>query len=71
MNQINSSIENIVNVEYSSKVISNNLENMNCFKCIQYDLDKNDIILEKPFFLSGINIYLQNDNPILFCCLIE
>ena len=71
INQINSSIENIVNVEYSSKVISNNLENMNCFKCVQYDLDKNDIILEKPFFLSGINIYLQNDNPILFCCLIE
>ena len=71
MNQINSSIENIINVEYSSEVISNNLENAKYFKNIQYDLEKTDVILEKPFFLSGINIYLQNDNPILFCYLIE
>ena len=71
MNQINSSIKNIVNVEFSSKIISNNLENVKNFKTIKYDLEKTDIILEKPFFLSGINIYLQNDNPILFCSLIE
>ena len=71
MNQMNSSIENIINVEYSAEIISNNLENAKYFKNIQYDLEKTDVILEKPFFLSGINIYLQNDNPILFCYLIE
>ena len=71
INQINSSIKNIVNVEFSSKIISNNSENVKNFKTIKYDLEKTDVILEKPFFLSGINIYLQNDNPILFCSLIE
>ena len=71
MNNINSTIENIVNVEYSAYIISNNQENVKNFKIIQYDLQQNDVILEKPFFLSGINIYLQSDNPILFCCLIE
>ena len=71
INQINSSIKNIVNVEFSSKIISNNLENVKNFKTIKYDLEKTDVILEKPFFLSGINICLQNDNPILFCSLIE
>ena len=71
MNNMNSTIENIVNVEYSANIISNNQENVKNFKIIQYDLQQNDVILEKPFFLSGINIYLQSDNPILFCCLIE
>ena len=71
LNSISSSIENIVNVEYSAKIISNNQENVKDFKTIKYDLQKNDIILEKPFLLSGINIYLQNDNPIIFCSLIE
>ena len=47
------------------------MENVKNFKTIKYDLEKTDVILEKPFFLSGINIYLQNDNPILFCSLIE
>ena len=71
MNQINSTIENIVNVEYSTKIISNNFENVKNFKSLQYDLENTDFILEKPFFFSGINVYLQNDNPILFCYLIE
>ena len=72
LNNINSSIKNVVNVEYSSKIISNNKENIKNFKTIQYDLQENDIILEMPLFLSGINIYLQNDdNPIVFCCIIE
>ena len=71
MNQINSTIENIVNVEYSAKIVSINFENIKNFKTIQYDLENTDFILKKPFFLSGINIYLQNDNPILFCYLIE
>ena len=71
MNNINSTIKNIVNVEYSTKIISNNIENIKNFITIQYDLQDNDIVLEKPIFLSGINVYLQNDNPILFCCLIE
>ena len=71
MSRINSNIQNMVNVEYSAKVISNNLENVKNFKNILYDLEKTDVILEKPFFLWGINFYLQNDNPILFCYLIE
>ena len=71
MNNMNSTIKNIVNVEYSSKLISNKIENIKNFKTIQYDLNPNDIILDKPLFLCGINIYFQNDNPILFCSLIE
>ena len=72
MNNINSSIKNIVNVEYSSKIISNYKENIKNIKTIQYDLQDNDVVLEMPLFLSGINIYLQNDdNPIVFCCIIE
>ena len=71
MNNINSTIKNIVNVEYSSKIISNKFENVKNLKTIQYDLNENDVILDKPLFLCGINIYFQNDNPIIFCCLIE
>ena len=71
MNNINSTIKNIINVEYSSKIISNKFENVKNLKTIQYDLNENDVILDKPLFLCGINIYFQNDNPIIFCCLIE
>ena len=71
MNNINSSIKNIVNVEYSTKIISNNKENIKNFKTIQYDLQDNDVVLEMPLFLSGINIYLQNEDNIVFCCIIE
>ena len=71
MSNINSTIKNIVNVEYSTKIESNNHENTKCLKYIQYDKEENDVVLEKPLFIAGININLQSDNPILFCNLIE
>ena len=72
VNDLNSGIiNNIINADFFTDIISNKEENVKDFPCINYDLCENDIILEKPLFIAGINIDLSVDNPTLFCYLIN
>ena len=71
MNNINSVINNIVNVEYSEKINSNMNDNISGLKFLYYDFDNKDVILDKPLLVVGININLQSDNPIMFCEIFE
>ena len=64
-------INNIINADFFTDIISNKEENVKEFQCINYDINENDIILEKPLFIAGINIDLSVDNPTLFCYLIN
>ena len=71
VNNINSGIiKNIINADFFTDIVTNKEENTKNFPSINYDVNENDIILEKPLFIAGINIDLSIDNPTLFCYLI-